>query len=373
MENIRVICHLTTAPQAGDERIFLRQASSMTKLSNVQIFIAGHGHLTENTKVGLFNFGSISKNRWVRILKSQYLAFKSWYKIRPNIWQIHDPELLFFALILCLLKKKVVWDAHEDYFVQFRSHSNYRSYIPKTLQAPASRAIITLLKLIDRKAFGIICATPTIASKYRNRNCVVVGNEAHIQEFAAVRPKFASRQALFLGTCDETQSFRDVVRAIQQISQLNLVVAGKEISIENYDFAERVLGTRFKYLGWLDRSQLIQAIDESIFGFITYQSLETYMANNLSPNKLYEFSAAGLPCVVTPITFLVNWGRESNGAYISKEFTSFGIENAILELINSEEIWNQKSQDTRKWSITYGTWSNSEERLLEFYANLLSN
>ena len=68
------------------------------------------------------------------------------------------------------MKRKVIWDSHEDYFKQFSSIVDYRTYIPNYLKPIVRNIIGLLLNYIDRKAVGIVCATASIADKYQNKN-----------------------------------------------------------------------------------------------------------------------------------------------------------------------------------------------------------
>jgi glycosyltransferase involved in cell wall biosynthesis len=140
---------------------------------------------------------------------------------------------------------------------------------------------------------------------------------------------------------------------------------GKEPSTESWNYGTNALGARIEYLGWKDRSELALEISNSALGLITYNDNEINATN--SPNKLFEFSAAGLPCIATPTQSNSAWVKQSQGAVLARGFSSKDLALAINNAFSDKSEWLKMSVNIRTWSRTYGNWSNSEERLLNVY------
>jgi glycosyltransferase involved in cell wall biosynthesis len=364
-----VICHLTTAHQASDVRIFERECKSIAAKSEFQVILVAHGDMPSHAKIRHIPLGEIPKNRLSRLLKSQIIAARSFLKLKVDIWHLHDPELLFFGCALLLLRKKVIWDAHEDYFLQFRNSQEHRTYIPKSMRNLTRNIMLPLLAFVGKRATAVISATDSISKSYENINKVVVGNEARVEEFESCTPKFANNRVLFTGATNEAQSFRQVVEALMTLEDLVLTVAGKEPIQEERIFAEKNLGKRFIYLGWLNRLELSEAISNSKIGLITYNNQITNETN--SPNKRFEFSAGGLPCVATPTSSNVNWAKASSGAILANGFASEDLALALNKLDSDELIWKQMSHSTRVWCQEFGSWEKSEKTLIKIYKQAL--
>ena len=363
-----VVCHLTTAHQASDVRIFERECKSIAEKTNYHVILAAHGKMPQTEGICHYSLGVVPRRRLLRLAKSQFVSVWCLMRLKVDVWHIHDPELLVFALLLLLLKKKVIWDAHEDYFLQFRDPEEHRTYIPKKLRNVIGYIVLKALSGVDKKAAAVISATQSINDSYSNQNRVIVGNEARISEFASCFPEFSSNRVLFTGAANESQCFKQVVVAVSLRNDLILTVAGQEPNHEEWSFAKNLLGERFKYLGWLNRSELREAISRSKIGLITYNNQETNKTN--SPNKRFEFSASGLPCVVTPTQSNIEWAHASSGAIVSSEFTAESLAEAIGNLSVSSDLWSQISQATRKWCKEYGSWENSERRLVDVYKGI---
>jgi glycosyltransferase involved in cell wall biosynthesis len=364
-----VVCHLTTAHDASDVRIFERECKSIANKSEYQVVLVAHGQMPLDLNIRHIPLGEIPKNRLPRLIKSQYVAARYFFKLKVDVWHLHDPELLLFGCALILLKKKVIWDAHEDYFLQFRNPQEHRTYIPKSLRNPTKNIVISLLAFVGNRANAVVSATYSISQSYENANMAIVGNEARVEEFASCAPRFTNNRVLFTGATNEAQCFRQVVDAISTLDDLVLTVAGKEPIINERIYAEKMLGKRFVYLGWLNRLELSEAISNSKIGLITHNNQNTNETN--SPNKRFEFSAGGLPCVATPTTSNINWVCASSGAILADGFSSEQLAQALNKLNKDQSKWEQISHSTRIWCQEFGSWEKSEKILMDTYERAL--
>jgi glycosyltransferase involved in cell wall biosynthesis len=289
-------------------------------------------------------------------------------KLKVDIWHIHDPELLPLGLLLILLGKKVIWDAHEDYFAQFKHNNEYRKYIPLCLRGLVSSTFLNMLRLMDKHAAGVVTATDYIANTYSNSNCEIVGNEAKVEDFFLANPKFENNKVLFIGSVSDEHLFKEVVSAMQEFKNLYLVVAGNQRNTQEVNAAISILGERAILYGWANRKDLLNLISESIIGLVTYQNLPTYAKSR--PTKLFEFLMSGLPVVATPIEANIRFIQESGGGVLSQGFEAKDLVNAIRLLTNSADVWHDKSQHGRDWAKQSANWEISEKRLLILYARI---
>lgn len=365
----KTICHLTTVHPADDINIFYKACMSLVKKTNYNIVLCAPGSIPENSGVAHYKLSNPSNIRLVRFIKSQAIGLKVIIKIRADIWHIHDPELLPTAILLIFLRRKVVWDSHEDYFRQFDSKSYYRDYIPRIIRPILRSLVYSLLNFVDRNTSGVICATEGISRKYTNKNIAIVGNQVNLQEFVFCHPLFSNRNVLYTGQPGPNQCFRQVVEAISQIPNLKLVVACRSFDPTELAYAEEILGDNFDYLGWLSRGDLISAISDSVVGLVTYDGSVNHIDNE--PNKFFEFCAGGLPILATPTVSNKNLIGKSKSGILAAGFSSELIKSALSELISSEQNWITHSKSAKNWVQNYGNWSKSESALLDLYRKIL--
>jgi glycosyltransferase involved in cell wall biosynthesis len=284
------------------------------------------------------------------------------------VWHFHDPELLPVALKLARSGQLVIWDAHEDYTAQF-TETGGKGWVPGPLRGVVRAGTQALLRRIDKHAAGVVAATPTIASRYSNPRTALVGNEARLETFAGCRPDFAARQVLFTGITAPAHLFQEVVEAVAQVVDTRLVVAGREPDPAVWGQARETLGGRLTHLGWLDRTGLVDAIGASSVGLATYADIPTNHEN--SPNKLFEFGAAGLPVVATPTRSNARYLARSGAGVVAEGFTSQDLAEALSHLLAEELAWESASNAGRVWAAREGSWTVSEGRLLDLYSEIL--
>ncbi len=368
-ERPRVI-HVTTAHRADDVRIFDRECRSLAATGRYDVYLAAAGRIPRDAGVALVPLPAAPNSRVGRFTAGPRKALALTRAISADLWHFHDPELLPVALKLARSGHVVIWDAHEDYAAQFTA-MGAKSWVPTPARGVVRAGTQGLLRQVDKHAAGVIAATPTIASHYVNSRTVVVGNETRIEIFSECRPEFSSRQVLFTGSPNPGHLFREVVEAVAQVPDLHLAVAGREPVPAIWAQAHAILGSRLTHLGWLDRTGIVSAISQSSAGMLTYADLPTYNAEN-SPNKLFEFGAAGLPVVATPTRSNVQHMAHSGAGVVAEGFSSRDLANALSRLLADEGAWDAASFAGRQWAAREGSWTGSEGNLLDLYSDVLA-
>lgn len=362
------ILHLTTLHPISDVRIYQRECRSVAAYSDYFLLLAGPGELPPHPACTLVSLPSPFQNRILRFLQSQFIAIRIGLKYRPDLLHLHDPELLLFGLLMSrVFKQKVIWDAHEDYVAQILEGT--KPWIPKNVQVFIANLLRWLLRQVDKYFAGIIGATDFICSLYANPNTILVGNEARISDFNDANPDLSSNQVLFTGAQNESSLFLEVVKAVAELKHVRLAVAGRRSNEGLWAEAEAILGERLIGLGYLSPQGLVEAISNSALGMVTYRFQE--FQETSSPTKFFEFAAAGLPIVATPIAANASLVNQAGNGLLTDGFTSVDLAKAISSAFSDRSQLNRWSSSGRIWSHSNGNWSLSESRLLSAYSVLL--
>lgn len=367
-----LVAHVTTSHHADDVRILERECRTLGATSRYRVLLVAGGESPEVPGVAHVPIAPVPTDRIARIGRGAVRTLRVTRGLRPDLWHFHDLEALPAALRLAHRGERVIWDAHENYFEQFSGEDN-KNWIPAGVRPTAQRATSGLLRALDRTALGVIAATEGIAARYSNPNTVVVGNGARVEDFRACRPDFSHRRALFTGHATSTFLFQEVVDAVASIDGLELWVAGRQPESEALEYAERRLRGRIRYLGWLNRPELAEAMSRCSVGLATYAPLPTFMDPSASPNKLFEFAAAGLPVVATPITRLSQIVDSSAGGAISPGFSAEALAAALRVVTSEPEAWSLMASGIRSWAQNNDEWKLSARRLVDLYDRLLGN
>lgn len=366
--HLPTICHVTTAHRVSDVRIYERECRSLSLLPDTKVILIGWGALPSGSRVAHLALPPPPVGRVRRFLAAPRRGWRSAAGVDADVYHFHDPELIPVALRLARRGHRVIWDAHEDYQEQFRTGAG-KEWLPVWARSAAAVGIGVLLKQMDHSAAGVVAATPTIASRYKNPRTVVVGNEARLEDFSGCAPNFHSTQVLFTGYTGPSHCFEAVVHAVAALPQLTLAVAGGPPVPTEWAQAQAVLGRRLKYLGWLDRAGLAQACSNSVVGAVTYADTQPYAV--AQPTKLFEFAACGLPMLMTPNPSITSKPGAARSGVVSSGFTAGALTEALRGLVGSQRLWEERSRSGREFASEQGSWANSEARLVELYGQVL--
>ncbi len=294
----RRILHLTSVHEAGDTRIFVKECCSLAE-AGFDVGLIGTGTPSpENGGVRVTALPRRSRlGRW--LLTNPAIALAA-LRRRADLYHLHDPELLPLGLLLRLLGRRVVYDAHEDV---------PRQIMDKTWLPVWIRPIVAgLAGLVERVAgwalSGFVAATPTIGARFPQRRMVVVRNYPRLDELEGIAAApFASRprEVLYIGAVSRTRGAVEVVEGFRRVPaelQAELIVAGPCAPPElARELIERAGQSPVRLLGRRTRSEVRGLLARARVGMVTLQPTRSYLES--LPVKLFEYMASGIPVVAS--------------------------------------------------------------------------
>ena len=109
------ICHVTCVHPPEDGRIF-RRACVSSAAAGYETYLVQKGSNYNKSGVHIIGIGNPKKSgRLYRMTAFAKQAYDAAVKIDADIYQLHDPELLPYAIKLKRRGKKVIFDSHENY------------------------------------------------------------------------------------------------------------------------------------------------------------------------------------------------------------------------------------------------------------------
>jgi glycosyltransferase involved in cell wall biosynthesis len=311
------VLHLTTAHPPTSSRILYRECISLGQVPGRNVALAAPGAIPDTPFVRGYSLPPVPDSRAGRAVSCLPRAWRAYRAIQPQVLHLHDPELLPLGVYLAGQGQAVVWDAHEDYPLQFEDPASRR---PRWQVRIAAKPTLHLLKSMDQRASAVVAATHPVAAWYNNPRTVVVGNEPRLSDYESIIPDKDARRVLYTGRTNSHHLFREVVDAISAFDDVTLVVAGNIV--------------------------------------------------DANPTKIWEFAAAGLPCVSTD-----NHGLAADVASHNLGLLTGGdahaIRDAIRDGLGDTERWQQWSSAGKSYAHVDGGWKRSEGALLDLYVDLL--
>lgn len=365
MENRRTsVCHFTSAHDAYDDRIYLKECISLEK-AGYEVFLAVKGKNTAEEGIQIVGCG-MPRNRFERILLFSRKVYKKALGINADIYHFHDPELLPYALKLKRKGKKVIFDSHEDVPSQILD----KDWIPVFLR----RIISGLYKMYEshvvKRLDAVVAATPHIAEQFKGRAKIVevVNNYPKLDDIIFHDKPFAERKKIvcYAGGIGEIRGENVMVEAMMGIDA-DLVLAGDREGGPVTDTEDR----RVRYLGKISRKEVNELYGSSRVGMLLYQPAQNHY--EAQPIKMFEYMAAGLPFVASNFPL---WKSivEQNGCGICVDPQNVEeVREACRKLVSDPEMGQHMGSVGRKAVMEKYNWKNEEQKLFGLYTNLANN
>jgi glycosyltransferase involved in cell wall biosynthesis len=364
------VCHLTSVHPMPidfpDERIFIKESVGLYENGfEVTLIYCGEKELEYFSRgVRMIGLKIPAKNRILRMLKRPKIVYKNGLKINADIYHLHDPELLRIGVKLKKKGKKVIYDSHEDVPEQILT----KDWIPFFLRRTISKLYSYVEKKYIKRIDAVVTVSEPIAERFKTfaKDVIVCHNYASLREFDNPLPlKKESTNICYLGTLSRIRGITELVEAAK-LANVTLLLAGR---FESDEYKNKILNEKgVKYFGYVNREQTRQIMSQCFVGMVTLLDVPNH--KNSSPNKLFEYMAAGLPVVASDFSY---WRVivEGYSAGICVNPTDiYSISEAIQYLKVNKEISIKMGQNGRKAFLENYNWQVDEKKLVKLYHSL---
>lgn len=365
------VVHISTVHSVFDSRIFHKEAKAALKARYEIILIAQH---KEHSVVDGIRIISLSKpkNRMIRIFKLTWQAFFKALAQKADIYHIHDPELIYTALLMRLFDRRVVYDVHEDLPRQILS----KYWIPKSVRGVVAKGAELMEWLAGKFMSGIVTATPAIAKRFPPDKTVVVQNFPLLAEFSfAEEIPYQERpmQVAYVGGITAIRGAVEMVRAMERLPEYlgaRLALAGTFSPPELEATVRRLPGWKFvNFLGWQNRQAIGSLLANSRIGIVVFHPEPNHL--EAQPNKLFEYMAAGIPVVASNFPL---WRKivEGEGCGLTVDpLNPQAIAEAIRWLLEHPKEAEEMGRRGRQAVLEKYNWDREAAKLLDLYRRLL--
>lgn len=366
------ICHLTSVHDSMDGRIFKKQCCSLAKAGYDVYLVAPNAHSENVDGVKILGVPIKKKGRIYRIFHLTKAVYRKALEINADIYQIHDPELILYAVRLKKKGKIVIYDSHEDFPQQIKS----KNYIPALLRNILFYSYSYLEKKILRKMDAVISVSPNIVERLSriNPNTYQITNYPIVKEvYDPVQTE--DRAICFTGQISRLWMHENILSAINTLPNLRYVLAGPV----NEGYLEKLKKHEgwdcINYLGEVKPEKVKEILQHSKIGIALYDySAELgYNIGTLGNTKLFEYMQAGLPIVCTDF---ILWKQvvENGGCGICvnpRNVTE--ISQAIIYLLEHQDQAREMGKKGHELVQGRYNWKTQEKVLYELYRNLSRN
>ena len=364
------ICHLTSAHSRYDSRIFQKQCRSIAKSGSAVTLVLADGKGNEVIDgVAIIDVG-VLQGRINRMYSTTALVYQAALKVNADIYQFHDPELLYVGLKLKNKKKHVIFDSHEDAVGSML----VKPYIKPPMSDIIAKAYYFFEKFVCKRLDGVIGATPfieNIFSKF-SKNVININNYPILAE-TEVNLSWSNKQneVCYVGSIGTNRGVREMVQAMEYVSngvRLNLVGSFAYTSIE-YEVRKMPSFEKVNEYGYVNKAEVQKVFSRSIAGIVTLHPIPTYMKS--LPIKMFEYMAAGIPFIISDFPYWRNLMKGYECCIFVNPLDAKEIAKAIDFLVNNPHKAQKMGELGRKLVYEKYDWEFESEKLLNFYQSIL--
>jgi len=298
-----------------------------------------------------------------RRMKVAVLAFG------PDVIHAHDLETLELA---CELKNEltipVVYDSHE-----IASERNHHTQAQKDRAGAKEAALIHLADVVIMVSDG--CARFT-SEKYGIPIPTVIMNTPDFDpikiEVRDLRKEFSIPSEIILlvhqGSLQRNRGIEQSIKAVRNIPNVTYVIIGygqHRPFLENF-VTSSGLAEKVKFFGPVPANQLIEWTASADIGICTIVG-KTKSYLYAMPNKLFEYTMAGLPVIASNYPDMGTFVIENRMGITCDPESPESIANSINSLLADTEL-REKLANGARIARTKFNWENEQKKLLEVYS-----
>jgi glycosyltransferase involved in cell wall biosynthesis len=364
----RPVVMLANGHPPFDTRIFVKEARTLVRAGYAVSIILPHDKDEEKEGVKILATAPIRHGFHKLFLSPWNILRKALAQPRRSIFVIHDSDIVYMGILLKLLGRKVVYDAHEDTPLQI----NYQHWIPKPLRKPYGWMYFIIEKVCGWMFDAIIVAEPIIARYFPKKKTYLVRNFPSATSFRE-HPgmPYASRKSwmTYVGALTEPRGLYEMLegaRAAAAATSFEFVLGGK-FSPPHLE-ADVLKRYKVNFLGWVSYGGLVDLLFESKVGIIIPHPNPRYVTNY--PVKLFEFMAAGLPVIASKEGEAAKFVQECNGGILVNPLHPQEVCDAIVWLFAHPDEAQAMGARGQKLIFERYNWEKEQETLLLALENI---
>lgn len=375
------ICALSTVHFGYDNRIYHKQARSLAAagFSVTVLARAEQGPPVDDT-VDVQYLAS-RRLRITRFVSALLLIGRA-LRLRARVYVVHDPELLPLALTLKLLRRRVVYDMHEDMPAQI----GMKEWLPRWSRPFVAGLYRRLERFALRRLDGLVLAEAGYAPNYLHHHRVTVLNYPTTRHpdssvaAAELTPTSSPPSAVvaYVGTLTERRGLFTMLEVARQIKQDIPTVRFKLIGPINIAseadramrfVADHNLGETIQFTGRLAPVQAHAHLKDARVGLALLEPEANYLHS--LPTKLFEYMLAGVPVLCSNVPLWQQIVDDSGCGFTVDPHDTSAIIDRLRQLLSDDQVWRRCRDDGQAAVLEHYTWESQIPHLVEFYTTLV--
>mgnify|MGYP005769377923 CR=1 FL=1 len=371
------VCHLTSAHESNDIRIFQKECTTLAKEENLEVYLVAQGESRVENGVRVVGIGKNSGGRLNRMLKVARQIYKQAASLKADIYHFHDPELLLFARKLKRQGSVVIFDSHEHYSQQISE----KQYLPSILR----NIIASIYKVYETyvvKRIDAVIIPGTIERKNpfsgRSKNSILLGNYPILDE----RRGYAKRikpssiedvKVCYVGGLCEQRGITKLVKGCYKAG-VKLILAG---SFSPSEYKQKIFSMEeskcIDYRGICNYDEVTTIYQESHIGAATPLKIGQFAKMENLLTKVYEYMQVGIPIIMSDTAYNKKLMESEDFAYLVNPDDEDKLADTIISIYHDYDKAIKKTELARKLIEEKYNWNISVRNLITLYRKLYYN
>ncbi len=368
------VCHMTSVHPPEDVRIFYKECTSLAK-AGYEVYLVECGESYEKNGVHIVGVGQPGSGRLNRMTAFSKRIYEAALKMDADIYHFHDPELLPWGLRLKRKGKKVIFDSHEKYTEQLKR----KPYLPIWCTKLIAKCYGHYEKYVLRQLDGLVFPG-LIEGKHpfqgMCRHITTVNNVPRMEELYDHYDETVVKNDCSIVYIGGLAYERGITYMIQAAGKSNSTAyLGGVFSPQIYQSEVEVMPeySHVKYLGILNRDQVLETLQKSQIGMATLLNVGQYNQGDNFATKVYEYMSLGLPVILSRAPYNEKMVEKYGfGICVDPENVD-EIADAIRYLLDHPEEAKQMGENGRRAVKEEFNWEIEEKKLLALYEDILKD
>ncbi len=359
------ICHVASAHDPFDGRIFKRECTSLAKEFEVYLVIPYNQDVIKN---GVHILGvDIPEGRFSRQLYRGRIL-KRMREVNADVYHFHEPELLPLALKMKRSGKKVIYDSHENTPAMILN----MSYFPKWFRKIASPIYEKYENYVLKRIDGVVSVDPKIVERLKrsNPNTVMVTNYPSYKENVYCAEK--KNRICFTGAIGPLWLIDNIVKGVYG-TNIEVVLAGYSSDEYMMELKSLPASSQVVYKGIIPHQKALAIQQESFAAcaLLDYGDIVGGKWGTLGNTKLFEYMMAGTPIIATDFILWKDIINKYQCGICVNPHNIEEIHNAIAYLQTHPDEVRRMGENGMKAAKEVFNWASQEKILIDFYNKII--
>ena len=370
----RHIAHATVVHGRHDIRILYKQCISLARDGTVAVSLFVPDDLPEERREAV-TIRPLGRPRFGRLGRAIFGSFALWRAVRrtrPDLLQLHDPELLPVGLLLHARGTPVVFDMHENLPKEILT----KQWVSRPLRWLLSRLVRAFQRAACRVLPTIFAETSYAKDFPGARAGIVVLNFPLLRSLIEIDPPKAELFSVgYIGAVSAERGAHEIAAAVERLNDEGVPARGLVVGALAGDltrtgaFHAAVASGAVQATGRLSPTDGWPLIASCHVGIAVLRPSPNFIESY--PTKLFEYMALGLPVVVSDFPLWRQVVSDARCGLLVDPTDVAAIAAALRWLREHPDEATAMGLRGREAVLARYSWDAEFEKLKDLYARLL--